>query len=289
MYTSVFCWVCFGVSAWWVWAEIVDGNQMASQGMRVVNTILLSVLAGIIGLVLSGFTGWHVYLAVTGQTTIESLEKTRYLSPLRESMKAQLQPGRNYLGETGNDAAEDQPLSERLKEIHANALPGVLRPEEGDTPFMPFGNTTPLQPPGLANNSPARDSLQRSYASLEAQRERDRYNLYLDEVESEKLPNAFDLGWKRNLRHIFGKNPLTWFLPIRNTSGDGWQWEVSPKWTEAREQLRRQREQRMREEAHWNHQGQPSSEPPPRNLRWTPGQGFVDHARNQPYMNGGHV
>lgn len=209
VYTSVFCWLCFAVSAWWVWAEVVDGRQMAAQGMRVVNAILLSVLAGIIGLVLTGFTGWHIYLATTGQTTIESLEKTRYLSPLRESMKPQPHAGRNYLGQDGNEDHEHQPLGERLKEIHANALPGILRPEEGDTTFTPSGSETPAHPSGASSSSPARDSLQRSYASLEAQRERERYNNYLDEVESEKLPNAFDLGWKRNLRHIFGSNPLS--------------------------------------------------------------------------------
>lgn len=281
IYTSLFCWLCFAVTAWWVWAEIVDGTQMA-QGMRVVNTILLSVLSGIIGLVLTGFTGWHIYLAVTGQTTIESLEKTRYLSPLRKSMEPQ--HGRNYLGEQ-SEPSEDQPLEERLKEIHANALPGVLRPEEGDLSLHPSGTHTPNPPAGVANSSPAHESLQRSFASMEAQRERDRYNEYLDEQDSEKLPNAFDMGWKRNLIHVFGDNILYWFLPICNTSGDGWQWEVSPKWTEARDRIGCEREQRRREEAAWD---QPAFQPPPRNLKWTPGQGFVDHTRNSSnaQMNG---
>ncbi|CAK4034330.1 Palmitoyltransferase pfa3 [Lecanosticta acicola] len=282
-YTSLFCWLCFAVTAWWVWVEILDGTQI-SQGMRVVNTILLSVLSGIIGLVLTGFTGWHIYLAVTGQTTIESLEKTRYLSPLRKTFEHQFQEGRNYLGQQ-NESNEDQPLGERLKEIHANALPGVLRPEEGETSLHPSRAHTPVAPPGAANSSPARESLQRSFASIEAQRERNRYNEYLDEQDSEKLPNAFDMGWKRNLQHVFGENMLFWFLPICNTNGDGWQWEVSPKWTEARERIGKEREQREREEAMWD---QPTSQPPPRNLKWTPGQGFVDQAWNAPsaYING---
>jgi len=282
IYTSVFCWLCFGVSAWWVWAEIVDGSQMA-QGMRVVNTILLSVLAGIIGLVLSGFTGWHIYLASTGQTTIESLEKTRYLAPLRQNIQPQSQEGRNYLGQEG----DNQPLGERLREIHANALPGVLRPEEGDTSLTPSGRTSPMPPVVAVDGSPARNSLQRSYASLEAQRERERYMNYLDELESEKLPNAFNLGWRENLRHIFGSNPLTWPLPVDTTTGDGWQWDVSPKWIAAREDLRLQGEQRMREEERWNSQ---NDIPLRRDLRWTPGQGFVDQARNHPaYTNGGNT
>ena len=88
--------------------------------------------------------------------------------------------------------------------------------------------------PSNSSSSPAKDSLQRSYASLEEQRERDRYASYLDEQESEKLPNAFDLGWKRNLMHVFGNKPMLWWLPVCNSSGDGWVWETSPKWIEAR-------------------------------------------------------
>lgn len=144
IYTSLFCWLCFGVSAIWVWAEIVDDRQM-QEGLFLVNTILLAVLGGIIGLVLSGFTGWHVYLAMTGQTTIESLEKTRYLSPLRRSMQAQ--PQRTYLNQPqpgSGDGDEEQTLAEHLKEIHANALPGVLRPEEGEISGSVSRSTTPL-------------------------------------------------------------------------------------------------------------------------------------------------
>lgn len=282
-YTSLFCWLCFGVSASWVWVEIIDETAQLQEGLKVVNTILLAVLGGIIGLVLSGFTGWHIYLAVTGQTTIESLEKTRYLSPLRKSMEHQLQSQRNYLGQEEQQRdPEDQPLTDRLKEIHANALPGVLRPEEGEessrshTPNPSFHHES--------SSSPAKDSLHRSYASMEAQRERERYDAYLDEQDSEKLPNAFHLGWKRNLLHVFGSNPLLWPLPVCNTSGDGWMWDVSPKWTAAREEVARNREQRQREQAVWDgdRQSQRSFEPPRRDWRWTPGQGFVNQARNTP-------
>ena len=282
IYTSLFCWLCFGVSAVWVWSEIVDDSQM-QEGWRVVNTILLAVLGGIIGLVLSGFTGWHIYLAVSGQTTIESLEKTRYLSPLKKSLEHQ-PANRHYVGQDGHD---ERSLGDQFKEIHANALPGVLRAEEGEERS---NNASPLpharwQP----SDSPARDSLQGSHASLEAQREQERYDSYLDELDSERLPNAFDLGWKRNLQHVFGDQPLYWFLPVCNTSGDGWQWEVSPKWNEARADVARQRAQRHDQESRWNSQP-PSFEPPARrnDLRWTPGQGFVDRARHvaPPVMDG---
>lgn len=272
IYTSLFCWVCFAVSASWVWTEIMDETQM-QEGMRVVNTILLAVLSGIIGLVLSGFTGWHMYLAVSGQTTIESLEKTRYLSPLRKSMEQQIQAGRTFVGQNGG-AEQEQGIGEQLKEIHANILPGVTRPEEGEE--RSSSSSTPIPPPAWQpSGSPAHDSLRRSYASIEEQRERERYEGYLDEQDSEKLPNAFDLGWKRNLEHVLGDKPLLWFLPVCNTSGDGWQWEVSPKWVEAQDEVARQRSLRQQNgAAAWN-----ISPPVQSNLRWTPGQGFVDKQR----------
>lgn len=289
-YTSLFCWVCFAVSANWVWAEIIDDVQM-DQGLMVVHTILLAVLGGIIGLVLSGFTGWHIYLAATGQTTIESLEKTRYLTPLRKSLEHQ--PQRHYVdgdGDLEEGSRQEQSIGDQLKEIHANALPGVLRPEEGEdsraTTPAPVTHQTAFQNPAASTGSPARDSLHRSFASLEDQRERDRYAAYLDEQDSEKLPNAFDMGWRRNLMHVFGNQPLLWGLPVCNTSGDGWQWAVSPKWIAAREDIAQHRAMaKQREQAQWNGNGngngigQPPTQPLPKRqefLKWMPGQGFVD-------------
>lgn len=87
-----------------------------------------------------------------------------------------------------------------------------------------------------------------SYDEMERQRSRKRYEEYLDEEDSSKLPNAFDLGWRRNLIHLFGPTPWLWFFPVPNTIGDGWAWEASPKWVDARDRLRREREeQRARE------------------------------------------
>ncbi|KXT10605.1 hypothetical protein AC579_7521 [Pseudocercospora musae] len=298
VYTSLFCWTDFLVSAWWVWQEFNDRVQ-TMQGMLVVNTILLSVLGGIIGLVLSGFTGWHIYLVLSGQTTIESLEKTRYLSPLKKSMENQLNdPNRHSLaaeeGSSGRASPNIPSMTDRLKEIHANALPGVLRPEEGEVSLHNSRNPSPVPPPGAASFSPAHQSLQRSYASMEAQREQERYQNYLDELDSGKLPNAFDLGWKRNVVHVMGPDPKYWLLPICNTTGDGWQWETSPRFHEAKDRIAREREQRMREESYWNSQAgyqtyiPTQTGPPPRNdLKWQPGQGFVNQARDiaPPYMN----
>ncbi|KAB8295934.1 hypothetical protein EYC80_008754 [Monilinia laxa] len=174
------------LSGTWVWREILSDGEY-TDSLLPVNYVMLVVVSGIIGLVLAGFTGWHILLSSRGQTTIECLEKTRYLSPLRKSMQHQHIP-------------EDQ--------SHG------------------------------------------TYEQLERARARDRYEEYLDEQDSEKLPSAFDLGWRRNFRHLFGPKALLWAFPIPTTTGDGWSWEASPKWLEARETLARQREeQRSRERA----------------------------------------
>ena len=134
-----------------------------------------------------------------------------------------------------------QSYGQQLAEIHANALPGVTRPEEGEAMLV----NDDLEAGSMPS---AKRSLQRNYNERERSRERERYEDYLDEKDSEKLPNAFDLGWRRNLLHLFGDRPLLWFLPFCNTSGDGWHWEPNVKWLEAREAIRRQREDQWQEE-----------------------------------------
>ena len=207
-----------------------DGQYL--DNFMPVNYVMLCVIAGIIGLVLTGFMGWHMSLAGKGQTTIECLEKTRYLTPLRKSMQ------RQHVGQQNGGTTRS--LGQQLAEIHANALPGVTREEEGEERPSPAVD--------LERGSPAQEALRGNYNDLERSRERERYEDYLDEQDSEKLPNAFDLGWKRNLLHLFGNKPALWLLPICNTSGDGWRWEPSPKWLEAREDIRRQREEQWKEQ-----------------------------------------
>ncbi|CAF9940751.1 palmitoyltransferase for Vac8p [Imshaugia aleurites] len=223
VYTSIYCWVCFAVTSTWLWSEVFsDADYMES--LMPINYVLLCVISGIIGLVLTGFTIWHLSLACRGQTTIECLEKTRYLSPLRKSMR------RQKFGNSNGDGG--QSYGQQLAEIHANTVPGVTRSEEGEVM---------LSNDDLEAGS-AQKSLQRDYGEMERSRERERYEDYLDEQDSEKLPSAFDLGWRRNLLHLLGDRPFFWWLPVCNTSGDGWHWEPSPKWVEAREALRKERE-----------------------------------------------
>lgn len=242
-YLTLFCWVCFATSATWVWSEILSDGQYTESFMPV-NYVLLAVLSGIIGIVITGFTAWHLWLTVRGQTTIESLEKTRYLSPLRNTLKHHLND-RNYLDAQANGRLS---ISDQVREIHANILPGVTRPEEGEVP-----SRSPAPGDAPMSNGYSHPSYH-SYEQRERQQNQDRYDSYLDERDNEQLPNAFDLGWKRNIGHVFGLSPVKWFLPICNTTGDGWSWEPSPKWLAARERIKRDREteeriQKQRERA----------------------------------------
>ncbi|KAK8032243.1 palmitoyltransferase PFA3 [Apiospora arundinis] len=209
MYTTLFCFYSFAVSGSWVWAELVKQTQYVDTLMPV-NYIMLAVISGIIGLVVGVFTGWHILLASKGQTTIECLEKTRYLSPLRKSMQNQ------YTAQHNGEGTALPKYGQQLLDIHANALPGGHAPGGG--------------------RDPCQLGWEQRYAP-------DAH------VDSEKLPNAFDLGVKRNLMHLFGPSPMLWFVPIINTTGDGWAWEASPKWVAARERLSSEREEQRRREA----------------------------------------
>ncbi|KAL4988152.1 Palmitoyltransferase pfa3 [Aspergillus falconensis] len=232
IYTSLFCWVDFAVSAIWIWTEVFNDTRYM-DGILPVNVVLLSILGGIIGLVLTGFTAWHISLATRGLTTIECLEKTRYVSPLRRALDRHRYDG--LLGINNGGENQDtfgsrlQNYGNQILDAHANAIPGVTRPEEGEE--------------SSENLTPAQQALSRSYANLERQREHDRYEDYLAELDNEKMPHAFDLGWKRNLLHLFGDRPLHWLVPTHTTTGNGWQWEPSRKFLEAQERVRQQREQ----------------------------------------------
>lgn len=249
IYTTVFSFFSFAVTGVWTWTEIMNNTEYL-ESLLPVNFIMLAVISGIIGLVVGAFTGWHILLASRGQTTIECLEKTRYLSPLRNTFNR------------AHDPANHVPVAARhLVDFHANAVPGVTRPEEGEIQLQemaPYGGN------GGGDGEHFNRPVHLSYAEMERQRSRKRYEEYLDDEDSSKLPNAFDLGWRRNLRHLFGPTPLLWFFPICNTIGDGWAWEASPKWLEARERLRRDREeQRAREvNAGWGGGLDDSDEPP---------------------------
>ncbi|EAA31509.3 hypothetical protein GE21DRAFT_7684 [Neurospora crassa] len=250
IYTSVFCWVSFAGSASWVWEEIMS-NTTYVETLMPVNYIMLSVISGIIGIVLSAFCGWHIYLASRGQTTIECLEKTRYLSPLRESMQ------RTYVNQhTPGQGIALPKYGQQLLDIHQNTIPGVTRPEEGEEMrrmTTPSGSSQRNDLASQHNPELQAGSRRFTYDEMEHIRARKRYEDYLDEQDSTKLPHAFDLGTPRNLLHLFGTNAWLWPFPVCTTIGDGWSWEPNPKWIEARDRIAREREeQRQRErQAGW--------------------------------------
>ena len=262
VYTTLFSYACFVVTMGWIWDQVLSDQQYYDTFMPI-NYLILAVTSGVFGLVLSGFTGWHISLALRNQTTIERLEKTRYLTNWRNSMNHHRR--RQQHGFINGSTLSSSGYSEQLREIHANALPGITRPEEGidsdndddeegdlDTP------TNSLINPHYNNHehddiesSPNADSPHQSlgngssnYAEIERRRERRRYQQYLDQHDSESLPHAFDLGWRSNLTHLFGTKPLLWILPVQTTIGDGWHWEPSKRWLSQREGLRRRRRDR---------------------------------------------
>lgn len=263
VYTSVFCWVSFGMTTSWLWMEMFSHAQY-TESFTPINYVLLAVISGIIGLVLTGFTIWHLYLACNGQTTIERLEKTRYLKPVHNSLSRQL-------SHRGN-GAQRPGLGRQLAEIHANTIPGVTRPEEGDVILCDEDLES-----GVASDM--------SYAEMETARERQRYDDYLDEQDSDRLPHAFDLGWKRNVLILLGPDPWLRLLPICNTTGDGFHWEPSARWLEAREALNKQREQRHLDEQTRNFQARQSSIYPPALPSYRHNLAESDY---QPEPNGSH-
>lgn len=241
IYTSLFSLFCFAVGGSWLWEEIVSDTTYIETLMPV-QYVVLCVIAGIIALVVGAFTAWHIMLATRGQTTIECLEKTRYLSPLRRTMQ------RAYTAQHTDGQGVPLPrYGQQLLDMHQDILPGVTRPEEGEELRDLAPASRRDEESGTLLNGMQRHQ---TYDEMERHRARKRYEEYLDEQDSSKLPNAFDLGWRRNLLHLFGHNPWLWAFPICNTTGDGWVWEPSPKWLEARERIERERsEQRARERA----------------------------------------
>lgn len=264
VYVSLFCWACFVNTAFWIYNEMFASSQYLEQLMPV-NVIMLAIISGLIGLTLTGFTSWHIYLTVKGQTTIECLEKTRYLSGVRKQVEANRIQHQNH-GRHSSDGLADnlRRIGDQVLEFHANAVPGVLRFEEGEehtspAPSIGYPDQRPASaslfshPSDRPSDSPAQRALRTtmqnnhpSYADLESQRASDRYEEYLSEREASTLPNAFDLGWRKNMLHVLGPNPLLWWLPVCNTTGDGWRWEVSEKWVKANEEVSRKKEERLR-------------------------------------------
>ena len=163
---------------------------------------------------------------------------------------------RTYVNQhTPGQGIELPKFGQQLLDIHQNAIPGVTRPEEGAElrRTTPSGSTIQHELNAPHNPELQAGSRRFTYDEMERMRARKRHEEYLDEQDSTKLPHAFDLGWRRNLQHLFGTKAWLWPFPICTTLGDGWSWEPNPKWLEARDRIAREREeQRQRErQAGW--------------------------------------
>ncbi|CAN9453773.1 unnamed protein product [Alternaria alternata] len=229
LYLSFFCWVCFATSATWVWSEILSDGQYTESFMPV-NYVLLAVLSGIIGI-------GPDYDRKSGEDALP------FTTPEHDEASAQRPKLYGCASERTFECWRSVARDSRERSS------GVTRPEEGEPPSR---STSRSPVPGHANGYS--HPHYQSYEYRERQQYQDRYDSYLDERDNEMLPNAFDLGWKRNIAHVFGPSPLKWFIPLVTTTGDGWSWEPSPKWLAARERIKREREreeqiQKQRERA----------------------------------------
>ncbi|KAI3588794.1 DHHC palmitoyltransferase-domain-containing protein [Fusarium oxysporum f. sp. albedinis] len=195
IYTTVFCFWSFAVSGSWVWYEALDDQEYIDTFLPV-NFIMLSVISGIIGLVVGAFTGWHIHLARCGQTTIECLEKTRYLSPLRKTYNSAHNPANNVSLDLKRAKSDGRIPLMVLTLFSFRTLSENENNDKGDMR-------------SISTNRTLRSSLMSLTSAGNAT-----CCIYSD------LPPPFD----------------------------GWTWEASSKWLEARDRLKAEREQQRARE-----------------------------------------
>ncbi|EPE04248.1 palmitoyltransferase pfa3 [Ophiostoma piceae UAMH 11346] len=290
VYATIFSIFSFVVCGAWVWTEIVNEATYTTvdESFMPVQYIMLCVIGGIIGLVVGLFTGWHLFLACSGQTTIECMEKTRYSSPLRSTMTF---TAAATVAEAINDSLGTNKKAKPVHDEERALFDGIegAHDDGDDDDDVPLGGRLGPNSNGSYGNgngsgngsgngasynhnsgSGAASTMGRrlTYNDLERYRAQKRHDEYMDEQDSQKLPHAFDLGLRRNLRHMFGTNIWLWPFPILTTTGDGWTWEPSPKWLAARNRIKQERDAQLAREraAGWGAVGdelQDANSPPP--------------------------
>ncbi|CAK7269688.1 palmitoyltransferase for Vac8p [Sporothrix epigloea] len=264
IYTTLFSLFSFVLAGSWVWTEIVNDVTYASSNdtLMPVQYIMLTVVGAIFGLAVGLFTAWHIILASRGQTTIECMEKTRYSSSLRGSMPftaaatvaGAIGEGLSTLSSDARAAAAEHgvlPPQYGRQMAHLQGHGGRPRDEEmGLFAGVEGAHDDDSYNDDMPNNYASESGRRLTYNELERYRAQKRHEAYLDELDSAKMPHAFDLGVRRNLRQMFGATPWLWPLPIYTSTGDGWSWEPSPRWVAARERMQQDRDaQRARERA----------------------------------------
>ncbi|KAI5309899.1 palmitoyltransferase for Vac8p [Ascosphaera atra] len=221
-----------------------------------VGVFILVVLGGVIGLVLSGFTGWHISLACRNQTTIESLERTRYLTPLREVLDQE----RRKVMVAWNQGTLKPPanMAARLQALDAARMDGANGGGgNGAAASGQWTKDSDTNPGGFSH------TVNPYQFGPDHLHELERHYIYVDDEETAQLPHAFDLGWRNNLRQLFGDSVLEWFLPFpisislcggsgrRKATGigmgNGWEWQVSRRFEDAKQRLEEKRKGRIRD------------------------------------------
>ena len=195
-----------------------DGFGVPGSEFTPVNWVLLATLSGIIGLVLSGFTIWHLALAASGMTTIESLEKVRYSNP---GLNAQQNP----FAHPGNGAGWSS--------------------EEANNPFSnPFN--------GISDWS-AGAERQRANAAYSSYIDEEALATLPHAFDLGKRQNLIDIFGERQWAWFL---PVRMSREEEERM-DGWKWETSIVWREGVERVRREREERTGSTEQWPGTGLP--------------------------------
>jgi palmitoyltransferase ZDHHC2/15/20 len=85
IYATLFCWSCFASSLLAI-VLFLKHDRLGSSAYLAVSWVLLLVLAGVMGLAVSVFSCYSVYLMLANKTTLESMETVRYRTSVAPSL-----------------------------------------------------------------------------------------------------------------------------------------------------------------------------------------------------------
>ncbi|KAI5280715.1 palmitoyltransferase for Vac8p, partial [Ascosphaera aggregata] len=195
-----------------------------------IGCFILSVLAGVLGLVLTGFTAWHISLVSRNLTTIESLERTRYVIPLRDIIdqkrKEILTAWNQGLLAAPSSMSTSSSKQQQQPPPSSSSPPAIIQKRmQAQEEARGRGQFDAWQKDSASGVfSHTVDPYQQARYSPEHLYELERHYIYVDDTEAGDLPHAFDRGWRENFRSVFGDDVLRWFLPTKDVAGDGWVW-----------------------------------------------------------------
>lgn len=85
VYSILFCWSCFASSLLAIVVVLKDQSNNGPSSYLAVSWVLLLVLSGVMGLAVSVFTSYSLYLMISNTTTLESMETVRYRTSMAPS------------------------------------------------------------------------------------------------------------------------------------------------------------------------------------------------------------